>query len=121
MRLPTAGPSTCRAATDRSLYMLWLLGPIGQICNSPHDAQNPPGSPKLPRSLAGERTTLRLGTTALVRTVRLAGLTGGPLGSHLQDLRAAERDVRVEGEGLVRRQLQTGVAPGEFGYRDLGL
>ena len=38
MRLPTAGPSTCRAATDRSLYMLWLLGPIGQFCNSPAGA-----------------------------------------------------------------------------------
>jgi hypothetical protein len=27
----------------------------------------------------------------------------------------------VEGEGLVWGQLQAGVAPGEFGHRDLGL
>ena len=40
---------------------------------------------------------------------------------HLQDLRAAERDVGVEGEVLVRRQPQPGVAAGQFGHRDLRL
>ena len=98
----------------------------GLAWNQLHD-QNPPGKPEtFPESLAGERTTLRLGTTGPVRTVLLAGLRGSPrfapsLGSHLQDLGAAERDVRVEGEGLIRHQSQAGVAPGEFGHRDLRL
>src|SRR5271157_931104 len=75
-------------------------------------------------NLAARRPTRRSGTTPLARTsaLPLAQVDGGLLpGSHLQDLGAAEGDVGVEGEILVGRQLQAGVAPGEFGHRDLGL
>jgi hypothetical protein len=44
----------------------------------------------------------------------------GDLGrSHPQDRRSAERDVRVEGELLVRREPQPGIAAGEVGDSDL--
>jgi hypothetical protein len=44
----------------------------------------------------------------------------GDLGrSHPQRLRSAERDVRVEGELLVWREPQPGIAAGEFGDGDL--
>jgi len=46
--------------------------------------------------------------------------SGGRLSrADLQDLRAAERDVGVEGELLVRREPQPGVTAGKFGEGDL--
>src|SRR5690242_17446723 len=53
-------------------------------------------------------------------SVRRIAMASGML-PHQQDLRAAERDVGVEGELLVRHHAKGGVAAGEFGYRDLRL
>jgi hypothetical protein len=40
---------------------------------------------------------------------------------HEENLRAAERDIRVEGKALARRELQMRVATGQLRDRDLGL
>jgi hypothetical protein len=51
--------------------------------------------------------------------LRAVGDLGRSCRSYPQHLRAAERDVRVKGEPLVRREPQAGIAAGEFGDGDL--
>src|SRR6478609_2512935 len=75
------------------------------------------------RRLSSGTQSRNSSTEASVRCVAGPFLAAMPSGVRAdpQNLRAAERDVGVEGELLVRGQPQAGVAADEFGQRDLRL